>query len=100
MHQSIAIGTEGTASVDPVVFTLRYHPHGAYGSPFTFVCTLVRHGREATITGASGEMTPRVWRTLVGALRELDIDAVNYERKGRLARMVTVDIAPRDCPKQ
>ena len=73
----------GSVSIEPFALTLRYHPSGSFGSPFTFVCTAVIVGDEARLFAGMGEMTPAVWRALAAALRQHGCASATFERRNR-----------------
>lgn len=74
---------DGTVTVEGFAQTVRYHPSGIYGSPFSFVCTLTVHGTEAIAFAGLGAITPKVRRAIAAALREFGITRVRYERRAR-----------------
>jgi len=75
---------DGVVSLDPFALTIRYHgPGGAYGGPFTFVCTALIVGDEARVFAGMGTMTPAVWRAIATALRRHGIVTATFERRNR-----------------
>lgn len=67
-------------SLDAFAATIRYHPEGGYGSPYTFVCTLIKLGENGYIQGACGEFNSRVRRLIRKKMLELGITQITFDR--------------------
>jgi hypothetical protein len=79
----------GAVSITPFAATIRYHGGGdGYGSPFTFVCTAAIVGAEVQLFAAAGKMTPRAWRAIGEALRQLGFNAARFERRNAVRKRV------------
>ena len=72
---------DGGVSVEPFAATLRYHPKGGYGTPFTFACTLTIVAGEARLFAGRGAMTTQTWRALSEALRLSGFEHAVFERR-------------------
>lgn len=69
-----------SVSVEGFAATLRYHPDGGYGSPYIFVCTLVRVGNVGYIHGGAGEFNARCRRLIRVKMLEMGITEIHFDR--------------------
>lgn len=80
-------------SFQPLVGVLRVHPFGGAGTPWTWACTCVVAGEEATLYGVVEAPTPGQWRALAQCLRGMGVTRVTYERRNTdHDRIVTINL--------
>ncbi len=86
-----------TATYQSLSGVLRVHPFGVTGTPWTWACTCVVVGDEATLYGVLEAPTPSQWRALAQCLRGMGVTRARYERRNTPHdRTVTVDLTDAD----